>query len=142
MRSAMKWQAVAAALWRTKWKRCQGTPYGVFRREGEVTRVLPRRLGSEGDAGLALKPPIAEANGGERLDGEMGQRQLSSHRDNEVQVTKMHMCAQDPADCVVSHPRLDLEHAEAPTWRANCRCFEQTPASKFIIDARLARMVR
>ena len=66
---------------------------------------------------LALKPPIAGADGGERLDGEMGQRQLSSHRDDEVQVTEMHVCAQDPADCMVSHPRLDFECAKAPTWR-------------------------
>ena len=95
--------------------------------------VLPRRLGSEGDAGLALKPPVAEADGGEGLDDEMGQRQHSSHRDDEVQVIKTHVCAWDPADCVVSHLRTDLECAKAPTWCANCRCFEQTLASKFII---------
>ena len=76
----------------TKRKRHRGAPCGVFRREGEVARVLPGRLGSEGDAELALKPPIAEADGGERLDDEMGQRQLSSHRDDEVQVTEMHVC--------------------------------------------------
>ena len=78
-------------------------------------RVLPRRLGFEGDAGLALKPPVAGADGGGRLDGEMGQHQLSSHRDDEVQVTEMHVCARDPADCMVSHPRPDLECAKAPT---------------------------
>ena len=88
-----------------------------------------------------LKPPVVEADGGERLDDNMGQRQLSSHRDNEVQVTETHMCARDPTDCGVSHPRPDLECAKAPTWRANCRCFEQTPASEFIIIARKARMV-
>ena len=64
---------------------------------------------------LALKPPIAGADGGERLDGEMGQCQLSSHRDDEVQVIEMHVCAQDLADCVVSHPRPNLECAKAPT---------------------------
>ena len=113
----------------TERKRHRGAPCGVFRREGEAARVLPGRLGSEGDTGLALKPPVAEADGGERLDGEMGQCQLSSNRDDEVQVTEIHMCARDPADCVVSHPRSDLERAKAPTWRANYRCFEQTPAN-------------
>ena len=98
--------------------------------------VLPRRLGSKGDAGLALKPPIVEVDGEERLDGGVGQRQLSSHRDDEVQVTETHMYAWDPADCVASHLRPDLERAKAPTWRANCRCFEQAPASKFLIVAR------
>ena len=97
---------------------------------------LPGWLGSKGDAGLALKPSVAGADGGERLDGEMGQRQLSSHRDNEVQVTEMHVCTQDPANCMVSHLRPDLECAKTPTWSANYRCFEQTPASKFIIVAR------
>ena len=117
-------------------QRRRGTPCGAFRREGEVAQGLPGRLGSRGDAGLALKPPVAGADGGERLDGEMGQHLLSSHHDDEVQVTEMHVCARDPADCVVNHPRPDLEHAKAPTWRVNCRCFEQAPASKFIIDAR------
>ena len=49
-----------------------------------MARVLPRRLGSEGDAGLALNPPIAEVDGRERLDGNVDQRQFSSHRDDEV----------------------------------------------------------
>ena len=80
-----------------------------------MTRVLPGRLGSEGGAGLALKPPIAGADGGERLDGEMGQHQLSSHRDDEVQVTETHMYTQDLANCMVSHPWPDLECAKAPT---------------------------
>ena len=61
-----------------------GAPCGVFYREGEAARVLPRWLGSEGDTGLALKPPIVEVDGGERLDGDVGQRLLSSHRDDEV----------------------------------------------------------
>ena len=72
----------------TERKCCRGTPCGVFRREGEVARVLPGRLGSDGDVGLALKPLVAGADGGERLDDETGQRQLSSHRDDEVQVTE------------------------------------------------------
>ena len=46
--------------------------------------VLPGWLGSKGDAGLALKPPIVETDGGERLDGGVGQRQLSSHSDDDV----------------------------------------------------------
>ena len=68
----------------TEWKRYRGAPCGVFWREGEVAWVLPRWLGSEGDAKLAFKPPIAEVDGGERLDGDVGQHQLSSHRDDEV----------------------------------------------------------
>ena len=120
----------------TERKCCWGAPCGVFWREGEVVQVLPGRLGFEGDAGPALKPPVAGADGGERLDGEMGERQLSSHCDDEVQVAETHVCARDLADCVVSHLMPNLEHAKAPTWRANYRCFEQTPASKFIIVAR------
>ena len=68
----------------TKWKCRRGTLCRVFWREGEAARVLPGRLGSKGDTGLALKPPVAGADGGERLDGGMGQRQLSSHHDDEV----------------------------------------------------------
>ena len=103
--------------------------------------VLPRQLGSKGDAGLVLKPPVVEADGGERLDGDVCQRQLSSHRDDEVQVTEMHVCARDLADCVASHRRPDLERAKAPTWRTNCPYFEQTPTSKFIFVVRQAWMV-
>ena len=83
----------------TEQKHCRGAPYEVFRREGfpsgeprhdigvregEAAWVLPGWLGSNGDARLALKPPIVEVDGGERLDGDVGQRQLSSHRDDEV----------------------------------------------------------
>ena len=75
----------------TKRKCHRGTPCGVFWREGEVAWVLPRQLGSKGDVGLALKPPVVEADGGERLDGGVGQRQLSSHHDDEVQVTETHV---------------------------------------------------
>ena len=114
----------------------RGTPCGAFQREGEAAWGLPRWLGSRGDIGLALKPPVARADGGGRLDGEMSQCQLSSHRDDEVQVTEMHVCARDLADCVASHLRFDLERAKATTWRANYWCFEQTPTSKFIIVAR------
>ena len=100
-----------------------------------MVRVLPGRLRSKGDIGPALKPPVVEADGGERLDGGVGQHQLSSHRDDEVQVTKTHVCTRDLADRVVSHPMPNLECAKAPTWCTNYRCFEQTPASKFIIVA-------
>ena len=62
----------------TKRKHRRGAPCGAFWREGDATRGLPGRLGSKGDSGLALKPPIAEVDGGERLDGRMGQRQLFS----------------------------------------------------------------
>jgi len=77
----------------TERKRHRGILCGVFWREGEATRGLPGWLASKGDAGLALKPQVDGADGGERLDGEMGQRQLSSHRDDEVQVTETHVCA-------------------------------------------------
>ena len=98
----------------TKQRRHRGAPCGVFRGEGEAARVLPRWPGSKGDVGLALKPPVVEADG-ERLDGGVGQCQLSSHRDDEVQVTETHVRVRDPADCVASHPKPDLEHAKAPT---------------------------
>ena len=62
----------------TERKHRQGALCGVFWREGEAAWVLPRRLWSKGDAGLALKPPVVEVDGGERLDGGVGQRQLSS----------------------------------------------------------------
>ena len=120
----------------TELKHHRGAPCGVFRREGEAARVLPGRLGSKGDAGLTLRPPVVEADGGERLDGGMGQCQFSSHRDDEVQVTETHVCARDPVDYVASHPWPDMERTKAPTWRANCRCFEQTPTSKFIFVVR------
>ena len=83
----------------TKQKRYRGAPYVMFRREesfsgrpchiivigkGEAMLVLPGLLGSEGDAELAPKPLVVEADGGERLDGRMSQCQLSSHRDDEV----------------------------------------------------------
>ena len=99
----------------TEWKRHRGAPCGVFLRGGEVARVLPGVPGSKGDTGLALKPPVVGVDGGKRLDGDVGQRQLSSHHDDEVQVTKTHMCVRDLADCMASHPRLDLERAKAPT---------------------------
>ena len=68
----------------TERKRRRGALCGVFWREGEAAQVLPRRLGSRGDAGLAVKPPVVEADGGERLGGGVGQRQLFPHRDDEV----------------------------------------------------------
>ena len=61
---------------KTKRKHHRGAPCRVFQREGEVARVLPRRLRSKGDARLALKPPVVEADGGERLDGGVGERSL------------------------------------------------------------------
>ena len=68
----------------TERKHCRGAPCGAFWREDEAARGLPGWLGSKGDAGLALKPPVVEADGGERLDGGVGQHQLSSHHDDEV----------------------------------------------------------
>ena len=49
-----------------------------------MAQALPRWLGSRGDVGLVFNPPVVEADGGERLDGDMGQHQLSSYRDDEV----------------------------------------------------------
>ena len=46
--------------------------------------VLPGLLESKGDAELAPKPLVVEADGGERLDGIMSLHQLSSHRDDET----------------------------------------------------------
>ena len=77
---------------KTEQKRHRDAPCGVFWREGEAARVLPGRPGSKGDAGLALKPPVIEVDGDKRLNGDVGQRQFSSHRDDEVQVTESHMC--------------------------------------------------
>ena len=54
-------------------QRRRGAPCGAFRREGDVAQGLPGRLGPKGDAGLALKPPVAEVDGRERLDGHVGQ---------------------------------------------------------------------
>ena len=68
----------------TKQKCHRGAPCEVFQRDGEAAWVLLGWLGSMGDTGLVLKPPIVEADGGERLDGGMGQRLLSSHHDDEV----------------------------------------------------------
>ena len=45
-----------------------------------------------------LKPPIVEADGGERLDGGVNQCQLSSHRADEVLETEAHVCTRDPTD--------------------------------------------
>ena len=70
---------------------CGSYNLGGSATEGEVARVLPEQLGSKGDARLALKPPIVEVDGGERLDGDVGQCQLFSHHDNEVHVTKTHV---------------------------------------------------
>ena len=51
-----------------------------------------------------LKPPVVKADGGERLDGGVSQCQLSSYRDDEVQVPEAHVYARDQADTMASHP--------------------------------------
>ena len=61
--------------------------------EGEVTLVLPGLLGSKGDAELAPKPLVVEANGGERLDGGVLPYQLSPHHNDEISAPKAHVCA-------------------------------------------------
>ena len=58
-----------------------------------MARGLSGQLGSKGDAGLALKPSVAEVDGREKLDGHVGQGQLSSQCDDEIQVTEMHASA-------------------------------------------------
>ena len=83
----------------TERKRCRGALYVVFQREGPSSRkphrvvgvrkgeaalVLPGLLGSKGDTEPMPKPLVVEADGGERLDGDMSQDQLSSHHDDEV----------------------------------------------------------
>ena len=107
----------------TERKHCRGAPYVVFWREGsssgkschvigvgkgEVALVFPGLLGSQRDTKLVLKPLVVEADGGERLDGGMSQCQLSSHRDDEVQVTEVHVYARDLADSMASHPWPDV----------------------------------
>ena len=52
--------------------------------KGEATLVLPGLLGSKGDAELAPKPLVVEADGGERLDGGVRPYQLSSDHDDEI----------------------------------------------------------
>ena len=52
--------------------------------KGEETLVLPGLLGSKGDAELAPKPLMVEADGGEKFDGGVRPYQLSSHRDDEI----------------------------------------------------------
>ena len=83
----------------TEQKCCRGAPHVAFRREeplsgrpchavvvekGEATLVLLGLLGSKGDAELAPKPLVVEADGGERLDGGVHPYQLSSHYDDEI----------------------------------------------------------
>jgi len=63
-----------------------------------MARGLPERLRPKGDVGLALMPPIAEVVGRERLDGHVGQCQLSTQCDDEIQVAETHVCARDLAD--------------------------------------------
>ena len=135
----------------TERKRRRGAPYVSFWRDvslsrrsrhavavgdGEAMLLLPGLPWSVGDIELTPKPLMVMAVGGKRLDGGVRPCQISSPRDDEIQAPEMHVCAWDPANVVVSHPRPGLERAKAPTWRANCQCFEQTPASKFVIDAR------
>ena len=83
----------------TERKHRRGAPDEVFRREGfpsgeprhdigvregEAAWVLPGWLGSHEDAKPTLKPPVIDADGGERLDGGVSQYQLSSHCDDKV----------------------------------------------------------
>ena len=83
-----------------------------------------------------------EASGVERLDGGGNLRQLSLRRNDEVQVLEAHVRAQDPADAVTSHPRLDVdvETRKKPLPDVPTVSVFGPPASKFVF-ARLAQMV-
>ena len=50
-----------------------------------------------------------EAGGVERLDNGRILRQLSLRHDNEVQVPKAHVHAQDPTEVVTGHPRPSVD---------------------------------
>ena len=78
----------------------------------------------------------------ERLDGSGNLRQLSLHRNDEVQVPKAHVCARDPADAMTSHPRpdVDVETRKKPLPGAPTVSVFGPPTSKFVFT-RLARMV-
>ena len=83
--------------------------------EGEEMLVLPGLPWSKGGTELAPKPLMVKAIGGKRSDGGVRPYQLSSHRDDEIQVPETHVCTWDPADVVVSHPWPCLERAKEPT---------------------------
>ena len=77
-RWATRWLTVAAVL-----QRPNGNTIEACRVERSRERVRRRGAslngwGSRGDTGLALKPPVAEVDGREGLDGRMGQCQLST----------------------------------------------------------------
>ena len=57
-----------------------------------------------------------ETGGVERLDGGGNLRQLSLHRNGEVQVPEAHVRARDPADAVITHlrPDVDVETRKSP----------------------------
>ena len=78
----------------------------------------------------------------ERLDGGGSLRQLSLHRNDEVQVPKVHMRARDLADAMTSHPRpdVDVETRKKPLPGAPTIGVFGPPMSKFVF-ARLARIV-
>ena len=78
----------------------------------------------------------------ERLDGGRNLRQLSLHHNDEVQVPKVHVHAQDPADAVTSHPRpnVDIDTRRKPLPGAPTVGVFEPPTSKFIF-VHLAWMV-
>ena len=82
------------------------------------------------------------ADGVERLDGGGNLRQLSLHRNDEVQVPKAHMRAWDPADAMTSNLRPDVDvkiHKKLLPGVPTIGIFGP-PMSKFVF-ARLVRMV-
>ena len=84
----------------------------------------------------------AEADGVERLDGGENLRQLSLHRNDEVQVPEAHIRTSDPADAVTSHPRpdVDVETHKKPLPSASTVGVFGPPTSKFVFT-RLAWIV-
>ena len=77
----------------------------------------------------------------ERLDSGGNLRQLSLRRNDEVQVPKEHVHAQDPADAVTSYlrPDVDIETCKKPLIGAPTVGVFGPPTSKFVF-VRLARM--
>ena len=78
----------------------------------------------------------------ERLDGGRSLRQLSHHRDDEVEAPEAHVRVRDLADAVTSHPRpdVDIEMRKKSLPGAPTVGVFGPPMSKLIF-ARLARMV-
>ena len=85
----------------------------------EAEELIPPRVAGLQCVQLQLLKCLGdrtEAGGVERLDGGGSLRQLSLHRDDEVQVPEAHVRVRDPADAMTSHPRpsVDVEMRKRP----------------------------